>query len=42
MDEIKIDEDLVRSLLQDQHPDLAGLEIREVIGGWDSCRVDGA
>jgi aminoglycoside phosphotransferase (APT) family kinase protein len=34
MDEIKIDEELVRSLLRDQHPDLAGLEIREVIGGW--------
>jgi aminoglycoside phosphotransferase (APT) family kinase protein len=36
MDDIKIDEELVRSLLQDQHPDLAGLEIREVIGGWDN------
>ncbi|MFB6725391.1 aminoglycoside phosphotransferase family protein [Kribbella sp. NPDC056345] len=29
-----ITEDLVRNLLRDQHPDLADLEIREVIGGW--------
>jgi aminoglycoside phosphotransferase (APT) family kinase protein len=36
MDDIKIDQALVRSLLQDQHPDLAGLEIREVGGGWDN------
>jgi aminoglycoside phosphotransferase (APT) family kinase protein len=34
MDDIKIDQGLVRSLLEDQHPDLAGLEIREVGGGW--------
>ncbi len=34
MDEVKIDEELVRTLLAQQHPDLAGLEIREVIGGW--------
>jgi aminoglycoside phosphotransferase (APT) family kinase protein len=34
MDDIKIDQELVRSLLADQHPDLAGLEIREVDGGW--------
>jgi aminoglycoside phosphotransferase (APT) family kinase protein len=34
VDQIKIDEELVRSLLQDQHPDLAGLAIREVVGGW--------
>ncbi|WP_336157720.1 aminoglycoside phosphotransferase family protein [Amycolatopsis sp. VC5-11] len=26
--------DLVRDLLRDQHPDLAGLPIREVAGGW--------
>ncbi|MGW4396634.1 aminoglycoside phosphotransferase family protein [Amycolatopsis nivea] len=26
--------DLVRDLLRDQHPDLAGLPIREVPGGW--------
>ncbi len=36
MDDIKIDRELVRSLLADQHPDLAGLEIREVGGGWDN------
>src|SRR5690348_3928121 len=36
MDEVKIDQELVRSLLEDQHPDLAGLEIREVGGGWDN------
>jgi aminoglycoside phosphotransferase (APT) family kinase protein len=27
---------LVRSLLEEQHPDLAGLELREVGGGWDN------
>jgi hypothetical protein len=32
MDDITIDRALVRSLLADQHPDLAGLEIREVDG----------
>lgn len=36
MDEIAVDDALVRELLQEQHPDLAGLEIREVIGGWDN------
>ncbi|MFB7715723.1 aminoglycoside phosphotransferase family protein [Streptomyces sp. NPDC056105] len=30
----EITEDLVRALLQDQHPDLAKLPIREVAGGW--------
>jgi Phosphotransferase enzyme family len=35
MDDIRIDEGPVRSLLREQHPDLAGLEIREVAGGWD-------
>ncbi|MFI6832939.1 aminoglycoside phosphotransferase family protein [Kribbella sp. NPDC050241] len=29
-----MDEQLVRALLQDQHPDLAELELREVVGGW--------
>ncbi|MFI7063405.1 aminoglycoside phosphotransferase family protein [Kribbella sp. NPDC050124] len=29
-----MDEELVRSLLQEQHPDLAYLELKEVIGGW--------
>ncbi|MEV4705123.1 aminoglycoside phosphotransferase family protein [Actinoplanes sp. NPDC049316] len=27
-------EDLVRDLLREQHPDLAGLSLREVAGGW--------
>jgi aminoglycoside phosphotransferase (APT) family kinase protein len=30
----EISEDLVRELLREQHPDLAGLAIREVEGGW--------
>ncbi|MEO3875838.1 aminoglycoside phosphotransferase family protein [Nonomuraea sp. B12E4] len=34
MDSVEIDEGLVRSLLQEQHPDLARLAIREVVGGW--------
>lgn len=29
-----MDDELVRRLLQEQHPDLADLEIREVVGGW--------
>nr|WP_243869328.1 aminoglycoside phosphotransferase family protein [Amycolatopsis granulosa] len=28
--------DLVHDLLQEQHPDLAGLTVREVAGGWDN------
>lgn len=32
----EISEALVRSLLREQHPDLAGLDIREVDGGWDN------
>lgn len=36
MDDIAVDENLIRSLLQEQHPDLAGLRIREVDGGWDN------
>ncbi|MGV9924487.1 aminoglycoside phosphotransferase family protein [Nocardia rhamnosiphila] len=32
--ELEITEDLVRDLLREQHPDLAGLTIREVAGGW--------
>lgn len=31
---IEITADLVRDLLQEQHPDLAGLAIREVACGW--------
>ncbi|MFD5537084.1 aminoglycoside phosphotransferase family protein [Streptomyces sp. NPDC127079] len=30
----EITADLVRDLLREQHPDLAGLAIREVVGGW--------
>lgn len=33
---VEIDEDLVRGLLKDQHPDLAGLDLRLVDGGWDN------
>lgn len=36
MDDSDIDGTLVRTLLQEQHPDLAGLELREVAGGWDN------
>ncbi|MFF3986372.1 aminoglycoside phosphotransferase family protein [Streptomyces sp. NPDC001797] len=32
--EIEISADLVRGLLREQHPDLAGLAIHEVAGGW--------
>jgi aminoglycoside phosphotransferase (APT) family kinase protein len=35
-DEIEIDESLVRSLLREQHPDLAGLGLRRVVAGWDN------
>lgn len=33
---VTYDEGLVRDLLRDQHPDLAGLPLREVDGGWDN------
>lgn len=36
MREIKFEQDLVRALLRDQHPDLADLELRDVDGGWDN------
>lgn len=36
MDDLTIDEAFVRSLLRDQHPDLAGLDLRLVDGGWDN------
>ncbi|MBZ6309855.1 phosphotransferase [Streptomyces olivaceus] len=32
--EFEITADLVRELLREQHPDLAGLAVREVAGGW--------
>ena len=34
--EVDIDAELVRSLLRDQHPDLAGLELQQVAFGWDN------
>lgn len=34
--ETEIDEALVRALLHEQHPDLAGLELQKVDGGWDN------
>lgn len=36
MDTTVIDEDLVRALLHEQHPDLARASLREVAGGWDN------
>ncbi|GAA1272771.1 hypothetical protein GCM10009609_39840 [Pseudonocardia aurantiaca] len=36
MKELKFEQDLVRALLRDQHPDLADLELRDVSGGWDN------
>ncbi|MEV6109658.1 aminoglycoside phosphotransferase family protein [Streptomyces sp. NPDC051940] len=33
---MRFEQDLVRALLLDQHPDLAELELREVAGGWDN------
>ena len=36
MDDVEIDEGLVRSLLREQHPDLAGLDLHQVAGGWDN------
>lgn len=34
--EVDVDESLVRHLLGDQHPDLAGLPLRLVTNGWDN------
>ncbi|MFF1651721.1 aminoglycoside phosphotransferase family protein [Streptomyces sp. NPDC058240] len=36
MDSFEINENLVRSLVREQHPDLAELGLREVVGGWDN------
>ena len=36
MGEVRFEQDLVRALLRDQHPDLADLELRDVDGGWDN------
>ncbi|HIZ36569.1 MAG TPA: aminoglycoside phosphotransferase family protein [Candidatus Ruania gallistercoris] len=35
-DAVSYGTELVRALLAEQHPDLAGLELREVLGGWDN------
>jgi aminoglycoside phosphotransferase (APT) family kinase protein len=34
--EFRFEQGLVRALLAEQHPDLAGLELRDVAGGWDN------
>jgi aminoglycoside phosphotransferase (APT) family kinase protein len=34
LDEFRFEQDLVRALLREQHPDLADLELRDVVGGW--------
>src|SRR5436305_1793386 len=34
--ETKYEQGLVRALLREQHPDLAGLALRDVDGGWDN------
>ena len=33
---VRYETELARALLVEQHPDLAGLELREVLGGWDN------
>jgi aminoglycoside phosphotransferase (APT) family kinase protein len=33
---LRFEQELVRALLRDQHPDLADLELRDVSGGWDN------
>ena len=35
MGEVEIDEELVRSLLREQHPDLADHDLRPPVTGWD-------
>ena len=34
--EVDIDVELVRALIERQHPDIAGLELVEVASGWDN------
>jgi aminoglycoside phosphotransferase (APT) family kinase protein len=34
--QIEITMELLHALLEEQHPDLAGLALREVVGGWDN------
>jgi len=37
--EFKYEQDLVRALLREQHPDLADLELQDVNGGWGNQAV---
>jgi hypothetical protein len=39
--EIEFEEALVRALLHEQHPDLAGLELQKAVGGWDTSSSEG-
>jgi aminoglycoside phosphotransferase (APT) family kinase protein len=34
--EFRFEQELVRALVREQHPDLANLELRDVAGGWDN------
>lgn len=36
LDAVRYEAELVRALLAEQHPDLADLALREVVGGWDN------
>ncbi|NOL43486.1 aminoglycoside phosphotransferase family protein [Kribbella sandramycini] len=36
MTRVELTESLIRTLLTEQHPDLAHLPLREVVGGWDN------
>jgi aminoglycoside phosphotransferase (APT) family kinase protein len=36
LDGFRFEQDLVRALLAEQHPDLAALELRDIAGGWDN------
>lgn len=37
--EVEVSEDLVRRLVADQHPDLAGLPVRMLANGWDNVQL---
>ncbi|GAA3783700.1 hypothetical protein GCM10022403_017950 [Streptomyces coacervatus] len=39
MDEVKVEQDLVRALLRDRHLDLADLELRDVSEPFPTSRV---
>lgn len=36
MTEFRFEQEMVRKLLREQHPDLADLELQDVVGGWDN------